>query len=227
VFGNSRNFTKLWIDPLDPTHVIATASTLNVTRATETRDGGVSFFTTFGNALPNVPVHTILAVPGAPNSFMVGTDYGVLLTTNGGGSWTQGPPGLPTTIVHDLAYAPSTGTIFASTFGRGAWAIRPGNTPAVRRGDVDNDGLLTAQDAMTIQQAVVGFQPPPGRTLYPNGDANCDGVLSSVDAMLVLRSAVGLSTTGCVGTLARPAEAPGAGIDPGTHSVIRGLASGQ
>jgi hypothetical protein len=123
-------------------------------------------------------------------------------TQNGGQQWTQGPPGLPRTIVYDLAYAPATGTVFASTHGRGIFAYRYGTTPAILRGDVDGDGRVTAQDALLVQQAFVGIELPPGRTAFPHGDANCDGRLQGLDVLLIMRAAVGLPNTGsCVGTL--------------------------
>ncbi|MBC7896034.1 MAG: hypothetical protein H7066_11525, partial [Cytophagaceae bacterium] len=156
VFGTTRNFTRIVIDPADVNHVIATASTLNAPRATETLDGGQTFFAGIGANLPNIPVHVGVQIPNS-NIFMVGTDVGVLQTVNGGQTWTQGPIGFPLTIVHDLVYAPLTGTVYAGTFGRGVFAFRPGATPAVLRGDVDRDGQVTAQDALHIQQALVGL----------------------------------------------------------------------
>lgn len=206
-FATARTFSRIIIDPADVNHVIATGSTLNAPRATETRDGGQSFFAGIGLNLPDIPVHVGLQIPNS-NLFMVGTDAGVLQTVNGGATWTQGPPGLPVSIIHDLVYSPITGTVYAATFGRGVFAFRPGATPPVLRGDVDRDGRLSAQDALHIQQALVGLELPSGRSAYPEGDANCDGRLTAVDALLVLRSVVGLPNSGaCVGTSQRVAGA--------------------
>lgn len=201
VFANARWFTEVAIDPVDPLHAIAVASTLGAPHATETRDGGGSFFTTVGNALPDIPVHSAMFLPGT-NTFLVGTEFGVLQTTLGSGVWQQGPPGLPSTIVYDVTYAPTTSTIFASTHGRGVFAYRTGTSPVVLRGDVDGDGRLSAQDALLIQQALVGMELPAGRSAFPHGDANCDGRLQGIDVLLVMRAAVGLTNTGaCVGTM--------------------------
>ncbi|MGQ0639189.1 MAG: dockerin type I domain-containing protein [Gemmatimonadaceae bacterium] len=201
VFAVARWFTEIVVDPTDPLHAIAVASTAGSPHATETRNGGVSFNTTIGATLPDIPVHSALFVPGT-STFLVGTDFGVLQTQNGGAQWTQGPPGLPATIVYDLAYAPSTGTVFASTHGRGIFAYRYGSTPTVLRGDVDGDGRVTAQDALLVQQALVGIELPPGRSAYPQGDANCDGRLQGIDVLLVMRAVVGLPNgSACVGTM--------------------------
>ncbi len=174
VFAVPRWFTEIAVNPTDPLYAIATASTLGVPHATETRNAGGTFNAGIGTLLPDIPVHSALFVPGT-TTFMIGTEFGVLQTTNGGAQWTQGPPGLPSTIVYDLAYAPITGTVFAATHGRGVFAFRPGATPAVLRGDVDGDGRLTAQDALLVQQVLVGMELPPGRSAFPHGDANCDG----------------------------------------------------
>ncbi|MEO6446404.1 MAG: dockerin type I domain-containing protein [Gemmatimonadaceae bacterium] len=222
-FSTSRNFTRIVIDPADVNHVIATASTLNAPRATETRDGGQTFFAGIGLNLPNIPVHVGLQIPNS-NIFMVGTDVGVLQSVNGGQTWTQGPIGLPLTIIHDLVYVQQTGTIYAATFGRGVFAYRPGVTPAVLRGDVDKDGRLSAQDALLIQQALVGLELPAGRSAFPEGDANCDGQLTAVDALLILRNVVGLPNVGvCVGTTQRVAPSPAMmKEDPASRRVLQG-----
>lgn len=200
-FAVARHFTEIAIDPVDPLHAIAVASTLGAPHATETRNGGGSFLTTVGSTLPDIPVHSAMFVPGT-NTFLVGTDFGVLQTTLGSATWAQGPPGLPSTIVYDLQYAPATSTIFASTHGRGIFAYRTGTSPVVLRGDVDGDGRLSAQDALLIQQALVGMELPSGRNAFPNGDANCDGRLQGIDVLLVMRASVGLTNTGaCVGTM--------------------------
>ncbi|MBL8961960.1 MAG: hypothetical protein JNJ98_19010 [Gemmatimonadetes bacterium] len=224
VFAVGRRFSKIIVDPLDPLHAIATATTFGAPKLTETRDGGQTFNAALSSGLTDIPVHTALFVPGT-TTVMIGTDFGVLQSATGGGNWTQGPPGLPIGIVYELTWAQRTGTVFAATHGRGAWAFRPGTTTPVRRGDVDSDGRLTAQDALVIQQAIIGVHPSSSENLFPNGDANCDGQLTSVDAMLVLRASVGLSTTGtCAGTLARPISEPPPRPEPGVLRILAGKA---
>jgi photosystem II stability/assembly factor-like uncharacterized protein len=201
VFAVARHFTEIVIDPTNPLRAIATASTFGAPKATETRDGGQSFNSSIGTTLPDIPVHSAMFLPGT-STFLVGTEFGVMQTQNNGAQWTQGPPGLPQTIVYDLAYAPLTGTVFASTHGRGIFAYRYGSTPTVLRGDVDGDGRVSAQDALLVQQALVGIELPPGRSVFPQGDANCDGRLQGVDVLLMLRAAVGLPNgNACVGSM--------------------------
>lgn len=60
---------------------------------------------------------------GTPLSYpflYVGTDRGVYVSSDLGISWEKFGLGLPNTIVYDLAASSNT-SLFAGTFGRGAW----------------------------------------------------------------------------------------------------------
>ncbi len=200
VFGTQRYFTRVVVDPINPLHAIGTASTFSAPKITETHDGGASFFTNLSANLQNIPVHAALFIPGS-TTLMVGAEYGVMQTSNGGASWTAGPPGLPNTVVYDLAYVPSTTTVIASTYGRGMFAYKVGPSTAVLRGDVDGDNFITANDALVLQFALVGVDVTP-LSPYPRGDANCDNRLDGADLNLILRAATGMASPGaCVGTL--------------------------
>src|SRR5690606_8378011 len=54
------------------------------------------------------------------------------------------------------------------------------------RGDIDQDGRVTAVDALAVLSGVVGKTLPEGYLLLPNGDADGDGRLSAIDALLLL-----------------------------------------
>ena len=60
-------------------------------------------------------------------------------------------------------------------------------------GDVNNDGVVTAEDARVTLRASVGMETLPGE-LLARADLDADGKLSSADARLVLRISVGLET---------------------------------
>jgi len=89
----------------------------------------------------------------------------------------------------------------AATYGRGIWSYDFAAPGAVLRGDVNNDGSVTAADALLIQQALIGVQIPSAVRLFPAADANCDGRMQVLDALLVLKFAVGEQTATCVGTV--------------------------
>jgi M6 family metalloprotease-like protein len=86
-----------------------------------------------------------------------------------------------------------------------ALVTRPGGivpgTPPVLRGDVNEDGRVSALDAQAVLASLVGLTIPSTFKPMPNGDANCSGSLQALDAQLILSFAVGLPTApACVGT---------------------------
>lgn len=80
--------------------------------------------------LPDLPAYTLLlGQDDKENTFYIGTDTGVYLTTDGGDTWTDFGVslGLPRIQVNELTYSYTTGTMTAFTFGRGTWQITTGN----------------------------------------------------------------------------------------------------
>jgi M6 family metalloprotease-like protein len=78
--------------------------------------------------------------------------------------------------------------------------IVPGTLP-ILRGDVNEDGRVSALDAQAVLANLVGLSIPSAFKPLPNGDANCNGTLQALDAQLILSFAVGLPTApACVGT---------------------------
>ena len=68
-------------------------------------------------------------------------------------------------------------------------------------GDVDQDGTLTANDALMISRAYVGLEKftSVGGII---ADVDLDGEITAVDSLIVLRSLVGLKKEGIVGEIA-------------------------
>jgi hypothetical protein len=79
----------------------------------------------------NLPHNAIAVDPVNPNTVYVGTDIGVWVSTDGGGSWTHMGPdtGMPNVAVFDLKIQARTGRVFAFTHGRSAFVLDP-NTPS-------------------------------------------------------------------------------------------------
>jgi hypothetical protein len=61
--------------------------------------------------------------PGDPNVLYVGTDFGALISRDGGRQWTVLGGGLPSVQVSDLAYYPRDHMIVIATYGRGMYAL--------------------------------------------------------------------------------------------------------
>ncbi len=88
-----------------------------------TRDGG----RTFRSIVSNLPtgsadfVHVIREDPVNQELLYLGTDVGVYVSLDRGGSWQRFMTGLPTVPVHDLRIHPRDRELIAGTHGRGVW----------------------------------------------------------------------------------------------------------
>lgn len=83
------------------------------------------------NALPDIPVNTIERDPYDPqNTWYVGTDVGVLMTSSRGLAWKNAtePLKLPNVEVRHLQYVPGTGYLNCATWGRGMYRIKLGES---------------------------------------------------------------------------------------------------
>lgn len=113
------------IDPRDPRTVYAAFSGFD--DATPGAPGHVFRSSDGGHTweprdIPaDVPVDALLAHPVGSDLLYAGTDAGVLVTTDGGKSWTPFDDGLPRAAVYALVYQRTAGALVAGTFGRSAW----------------------------------------------------------------------------------------------------------
>ena len=103
-------------------------------------DSGQSWESIVGN-LPAESVNVIQEDPELPDVLYIGTDLGVYVSGNGGGSWHSLGVNLPTTPVHDLDIHPRDGELVIGTHGRSVFVL---DLTAVREWFME-DGLgLTA-----------------------------------------------------------------------------------
>ena len=86
----------------------------------------------------------IRADPGRAGILYAGTEGGVYVSLDDGGSWQPLQLNLPVTAVHDLAV--KNGDLVAATHGRSFWVL-------------DNVALLHQFEAATLQQPVTLFKP--------------------------------------------------------------------
>lgn len=73
--------------------------------------------------LPTGPVNALRENPSNANVIYAGTDVGVYVSTDAGGSWSVLGAGLPSTFVYDLIVHPRDKILVIATYGRGMWAI--------------------------------------------------------------------------------------------------------
>jgi photosystem II stability/assembly factor-like uncharacterized protein len=81
---------------------------------------------TFTSLAANVPagsVNVIAEDPRHPETLYLGTDFGPLISTNGGRRWEVLGGPLPSVQVSDLAYHPRDNVIVIATYGRGMYVL--------------------------------------------------------------------------------------------------------
>jgi hypothetical protein len=75
------------------------------------------------DGVPSGPVNVIEEDPVNPRVLYLGTDVGVYVTVDGGGSWEALTAGMPTTFVQDMTLHPRDHVLVAATHGRGMFAM--------------------------------------------------------------------------------------------------------
>lgn len=78
-------------------------------------------------SLPDIPANTVERDPAYPQTtWYVGTDVGVLMTTDAGATWKNATHllGMPGIEVRHLEYVPGTGYLNCATYGRGMYRLR-------------------------------------------------------------------------------------------------------
>ena len=116
--------------PDDPNVVFATYSTFDGgahvwksedAGATWTASDGAGFF-----SVPNVPVHDLTFDPLNTDVIYLGTDIGVLISTDGGQNWFDGNQGVfPRTVVEEITYVetPNFSGVYGFTHGRSTFRL--------------------------------------------------------------------------------------------------------
>lgn len=113
-------------DRNNPDKVVATVSTFGQPHAWLSDDAGVTWQSLDAagvDGLPDLPSHDIIVAPHDTNTLYVGTDIGVYISENNGGSWQPLTTGLPNVPVEKLVYNRSDlqSQLFAFTYGRGSF----------------------------------------------------------------------------------------------------------
>lgn len=117
-------------------------------------------------SLPDVPANCVERDPNDPaNTWYVGTDIGVFMTTDAGATWTNAtaPLGLPNVRVNALQANRKTGYLNAATFGRGMWRI-----PIEDRQSIAYDGSFEFEYAGEVK-TFAGGQAIADWTTLGNG----------------------------------------------------------
>lgn len=94
---------------------------------------------------------SILQDPRDPQLLWLGTEFGLYLSLNGGGDWSQYSAGVPTSSVMDLAFQERENDLVLGTHGRGIFVLDD-ISPLRRLADADLDSRLLLLGATDGQQ---------------------------------------------------------------------------
>jgi len=125
---------KTWVSRIEPSHFDSATFYVAFDRHREndftpylfvTTDFGKSFRSIAGNLPVGGPdyIHVIREDPHNRNLLFVGTDVGVYVSLDRGGSWQRFMTGLPTVPVYDLQIHPRDRELIAGTHGRSIWIV--------------------------------------------------------------------------------------------------------
>jgi uncharacterized protein (TIGR03437 family) len=122
-----RAITHIAVDPLDPATAYVTFSGFSTATTTpghvfKTPNHGQIWLDISGN-LPNLPVSDLVIDPDVPGTLYIATDAGVMITTDGGNTWSTLGSGLPKVVVSSLALHRPSRILRAATHGRSVWDI--------------------------------------------------------------------------------------------------------
>jgi len=116
-----------------------------------TEDNGGSFRSISADLPSDGPdfVHVIREDPVNPDLLYVGTDVGIYVSLDRGGSWHRFMEGMPSAVpVHDLRIHPRDRELIAGTHGRSIWIVDVAPLQQIRSGWVAEEPVL--------------FEPAPG-----------------------------------------------------------------
>lgn len=123
-----RIITRIETNPVKAENVYVTVGGIGsdtaISHVFRSDDGGTSWRDIDQGRLPNVPHHAIAFQTDAPNTFFVGSDAGVCMTSDLGATWINVSNNLPHTMVVDLVYHDRERTLTAATYGRSLWRLK-------------------------------------------------------------------------------------------------------
>lgn len=101
-------------------------------------NGGLSWAPLDGEGdgrIPDIPVHSLVVDPHGSERLFIGTDLGVMVSTDGGAHWMAEVDGMPNAVTEWLVIAgsPEGWSLYAFTHGRGVWRAKLAGATTRRR----------------------------------------------------------------------------------------------
>lgn len=169
----SRPVSSIWIDTADRDKVLISVGGLLSTGSTggagaqsvyRSTDGGNTWSNVSGD-LPTITANAVVGDPSSATTYYLATDGGVYRTTDGGVHWLPFDNGIPNVPVADLTVDATLKTLYAGTFGRGAYKldITPGVTKSVVDLYLRDDDLDTGEHLPSPSDLPDPLVPAPAK----------------------------------------------------------------
>jgi photosystem II stability/assembly factor-like uncharacterized protein len=120
--------SSITFDPMRPNVVYATYAGFGGAHVWKSSDGGATWSASDGsgaNAIPDIPVHSLVADPTLDGRLYIGTDLGVFVSLDRGATWNVENSGFANVVTEwlTLGRSPEGYSLYAFTHGRGAWRV--------------------------------------------------------------------------------------------------------
>jgi len=127
-----RWISKIAIDPSNPNHVYVSYLGWHDDSIWETTNGGNTWKDIASGKLVPASVNVVAVHPTIPGYLFAGTDLGLFISADNGGTWTSTSQGPGTVSVEEIAFKDAS-TIVLATYGRGMWmgTISPAGVPRI------------------------------------------------------------------------------------------------
>jgi photosystem II stability/assembly factor-like uncharacterized protein len=116
------------------------------------RDRGRSWSSIAGDLPERGSVYTVVQDHEEPGLLFAGTEFGVWVTSDEGGSWTKLGGGMPTIAVRDLVIQRDHADLVAGSFGRGFWILDDYTPLRARGAPADGARLFPVRTALAYVQ---------------------------------------------------------------------------
>lgn len=169
------------VDPQDTDIAYCTYSNYGISHVMRTVNGGLNWASIDGinfAGVPDIPAHWIAVRPCDSQQLYVGTELGVFVSDDGGGSWQPANTGLAHTVVESLDFKDDD-TLVAFTHGRGVFVTNliPCDCMA---GDVNGDALFDLADVGPFTEVLLDPSSATSEA-FCAADLNVDGQVDGLD----------------------------------------------
>jgi photosystem II stability/assembly factor-like uncharacterized protein len=149
-----RWVTRVAVDPFAESVAYATFSGHKISESLphiyRTTNYG-SNWQSISSDLPEGPINDVIVDPQNPSALYVGSDVGVYVTYDLGGSWEPLGTGLPITTVHDLTFHEPTRKLVAGTHGRSMFSCQVAAADTIHGLDIVSGGDVNTVNAIDAE----------------------------------------------------------------------------